>query len=184
MPKLTFRDVFIEPQLFWECVAKAGADECWLWLGGRSKAGYGRVWTGGKLQYAHRVTWQLINGSVQPGIEICHRCDNPPCCNPRHLFDGSHADNMADAAEKGRARAGVVLYGEQHPLAKLTTEDVLLIRTIYRPGTPGKGSSVSVKGLAKRFEVAHSLIHRIVNCKSWPHLSADPESERPVISAP
>lgn len=81
--------------------------ECWEWQGTRLPSGYGRIGIAGKGQgvtdLTHRVAYRIANGEIPPGMEVCHTCDNPPCCNPDHLFLGTHADNMRDMSAKGRA---------------------------------------------------------------------------------
>lgn len=89
---------------FWRKVDKSG--ECWVWTGCRHVAGYGRFntqdaqWSG--VVYAHRMAWELTHGPIPPGLHVLHRCDNPPCCNPEHLWLGTNADNHADKVQKGR----------------------------------------------------------------------------------
>ncbi len=82
--------------------------KCWEWRGYRNYKGYGRCRIKGtKLRRAHRVAWMLANGSEPPPtLFVCHKCDNPPCCNPEHLFLGNHRENMADKVEKARRSRG------------------------------------------------------------------------------
>jgi len=77
-------------------------DECWEWNGARNDHGYGRKMSGSKESYTHRLAWTWANGPIPSGGHICHSCDNPPCCNPHHLFLGTREDNMRDSVRKGR----------------------------------------------------------------------------------
>ena len=90
---------------FWMLVAKRGPDECWGWYG-RSQRGYGRFRFGGLTQRTHRLAWAFAHGPVPEGMCVCHHCDNPRCCNPKHLFIGTSADNNADKVAKGRQSRG------------------------------------------------------------------------------
>lgn len=82
--------------------------ECWVWNGTRNKHGYGvkqtRIERGRwRTRLTHRLAYEWANGPIPKGMSICHHCDNPPCCNPAHLFIGTHKDNVHDAIRKGRA---------------------------------------------------------------------------------
>lgn len=91
---------------FWKRVDKTTG--CWLWLGQVKKDGlrYGLLKIKYKHAYAHRVAWELVNGSIPEGLEVLHHCDVPHCVRPTHLFLGTQEDNMHDMAAKGRARNG------------------------------------------------------------------------------
>jgi hypothetical protein len=118
---------------FWDKVDIKGKDECWNWLGGCNRAGYGqfRVKNGyffnlpNQKMMAHRLAYELCIGVIIPGKKILHKCDNPPCCNPAHLWMGTQKENIQDCLKKGR-RAN--LHGERNPRAKLTEDDVREIR--------------------------------------------------------
>jgi hypothetical protein len=77
---------------------------CWEFQGHRNKDGYGTLRFEGRMEKAHRVAWVLASGPIPAGMQICHRCDNPCCCNPKHLFVGTNADNMRDRQAKGRTK--------------------------------------------------------------------------------
>lgn len=87
---------------FWSGVKKSSKNKCWLWQRAISKQGYGTL-SRNRLPFgAHRMAWILTNGEIPNGLFVCHRCDNPPCCNPHHLFLGTHKDNMVDRQNKGK----------------------------------------------------------------------------------
>jgi hypothetical protein len=90
------------PEMFWSRVDKS--DGCWIWNGKKVNKGYGYFYLDKKTHGAHRVSWTFTNGKIPKGLFVLHKCDNPPCVRPSHLFLGTHADNMADKARKGRVR--------------------------------------------------------------------------------
>jgi hypothetical protein len=77
-------------------------DDCMVWRGARNGCGYGAKRIGGKVRSTHRLAWEWANGTIPDGMCVLHRCDNPPCCNPSHLFLGTVADNNRDRKAKGR----------------------------------------------------------------------------------
>jgi hypothetical protein len=160
-------------------------DQCWEWKESRTEDGYGRFMPAGRgrLVMAHRVAWEVIYGPIPPGFEVCHRCDNPPCCNLRlipeaerlpdhpsglwtnrdgragHLFLGTPKDNADDMVAKGRH--GVPSQdGEANHHAKLTEDDVRTIRASTAKGVD----------LARAYGVAPSVISQIRSGKTWRHV--------------
>lgn len=79
---------------------------CWEWWGTRLQSNYGVVRYQGRYQLVHRVVYRFFKGKIKDGMLVCHTCDNPPCCNPDHLFQGTHQDNSDDMIAKGRQFTG------------------------------------------------------------------------------
>ena len=111
---------------------RAEASGCIVWTKATSHFGYGRIGRGSRgagWAATHRVSWELANGPIPDGMFVLHRCDNPPCCNPEHLFLGSLSDNTQDMLRKGRAR-GHWAQGASHPSARLSDDQVADLRRL------------------------------------------------------
>jgi len=147
---------------FWQKVSRRGEDECWPWLAYRNEWGYGTIGTPAAIgvELAHRVSWQLHKGPIPDGMLVLHRCDNPPCVNPAHLFLGTDADNSHDRDAKGRLQP---LRGERHGCSRLTEDDVRNIRVLR--------GEVDRKILALYFGVTPSMISAIQLRRNWRHVS-------------
>jgi hypothetical protein len=146
---------------FWEKVLKSPFPGCWTWTGGGIK-GYGHIRTERSqgMILAHRASWELHNGPVPAGLLVLHKCDNPGCVNPTHLFLGTDGDNSDDKWAKNR---GVAPSGELNGYSKLTCDDVREIRlTVLTRGT--------VKALAKQFNVHRSAIWKVRTREVWTHI--------------
>lgn len=141
---------------FWAQVERTG--ECWEWRGKLGRGGYGQTWRDGRAPLVHRVSWELHYGPIPEGLFVCHRCDNPPCVRPDHLFLGTAKENTQDMMAKGRFRLSRKRRGEEHPRAKLTAEQAGLIRA--RVGT-------SRRKLAEEFGVSPGTIRAIHEGRTW-----------------
>lgn len=128
---------------------------CIVWLGHLNNMGYGRLSVNGSMQYAHRASYELAHGKIQSGMNVLHRCDEPTCVNPDHLFLGSHADNVADKVRKGRQLKGSKVGG-----SKLTEA---LARKIKR-------SKIGVNETARRMGLSPMTVSLIRNGKTWKHI--------------
>jgi hypothetical protein len=144
---------------FMRRVNKGSRNQCWEWTGSLNN-GYGQ-WRNlaGEIELAHRASWRMFVGPIPEGEGVLHRCDNPPCCNPAHLFTGTNAVNIADMWAKKRANPGVSR-GEKHGMAKLTAEIVREIRGSSEPGIV----------LAKKYGVANTTISDIRKRRIWNHI--------------
>lgn len=109
-PKYSPKDI----KRFWSKVGITdNPDECWLWMRGLTTGGYGAFYANGKNHIASVTAWEIINGEKPPKMVVCHKCDNPRCCNPSHLFIGTQSDNMLDRERKGRHRPVSVIWAEK-----------------------------------------------------------------------
>ena len=149
------------PDVFWKRVDKSGgASACWPWTGRKKAFGYGCFYMSQKFWTASRFAWTMERGPIPPGKFVLHRCDNPPCCNPAHLYIGTKADNSHDAVNRGRHRNGCAFIRRaRHPMAKLTEDQVAEIRAMR-----GK---VLQQVLADKFGVTRSNICVIQRGRSW-----------------
>lgn len=144
---------------FWAHVQQGEPTECWEWTGYIEPGGYGVFGFRGKLYKAHRVSYEIHNGQLDRGLQACHHCDNRRCVNPRDLFAGTNADNVADMIAKGR-----LAVGEASGLAKLTTEDVIEIKMELAFGR------VTNALLAERYGVSRESISSIKRGLTWKHV--------------
>lgn len=156
IPKLRVED----KARFWEKIERRRKNDCWLWTAGTDECGYGKFRLFRKSYIAHRITYSLTIGKIPKGLCVCHHCDCPPCCNPKHLWIGTHEDNMDDKRRKKRGRCR---RGEQHYKARLKEEDVHAIRRALKQG-------VYIHTLASIYGVGLSTIGCIKYGLSWRHL--------------
>lgn len=177
-------------QRFWSKVDVRGPDDCWLWLGGTDRDGYGYFDVAhNDRTRSHRVAFKIANGAIDPKLQVQHSCDNPPCNNPGHLTQGTTQENSRQMVERGRSlkgdhhnlrvhpewratgdRTGArthperVTRGQAHYRSKLTETQVLEIRERYRPRI------VSTNQLASEYGVSQGTIWAIVHGKTWTHI--------------
>lgn len=150
---------------FWNKVNKNGPTiahidtPCWVWMAHCNISGHGRFSVNGKLGLAHRVSWLIHYGEFDNALDVLHKCDNPSCINPDHLFLGTHKDNMVDMVNKGR---NVVFAGEASRTAKLTEAQVKEIKN--------KSTFTTQTQLAKDYGVSQAAIWYILNGRNWKHL--------------
>jgi len=166
---------------FWEKVNKNGPTpdpsiygeigQCWTWTAGRHPQGYGIFSDEGRVSVrANRKAYQLTNGEIPDSLWILHKCDNPPCVNPEHLESGTPSENTRSAVRRGRLkpfhRVGPLpgVQGEKHGMAKLTNEDVLIMRALFAVGEATK------KQLASEFCVTPHYVSKILRRDIWKHI--------------
>ena len=152
-------------EFFWSNIVK---DECWEWTGTLHNEGYGQFRFKGKRYFSHRLSWEIHFGSVPKNLLVCHKCDNPKCVNPDHLFVGTLGDNWRDCCEKKRAwmftNPEKQPRGEDQGSAKLTEEQVKKIYERYHAG------GETIEGLAKEYGVSRHPIWTIIHKKAWNHV--------------
>lgn len=151
---------------FWEKVDRRGPDDCWEWTASRDKPGYGRLGTGrrsnkGNVEtMAHRISYQIHHGPIPDNLLVLHKCDNPPCVNPKHLFLGTQLENVQDMIAKGRQKTS---NGDTDPHAKLDKSKVVIIREMVQRRVP-------YIQIAQDFHISVSLIEKIVSRRVWKHI--------------
>lgn len=161
-------------QRFWSRVNKDGPvpehvphlGQCWIWMNilGDSPSANPRTARfrvfGGKVFLPSRVSYALFNGGLQPDLKVCHKCDNPRCVNPYHLFGGTQADNIADALSKRR-----LVYGDRATGAKLNDEKVMEIKALLQEGL------LSQERIGCLFGVRQPAISDISRGRKWKHVT-------------
>jgi len=141
-----------KPERFWSKVDVGEPGECWEWLASKTPVGYGQFGIHYKMCKAHRVAWFLTYGAIPEGLCVLHKCDNRGCVNPYHLFLGTRADNMQDAARKGQMAR------------KLTAEDVQNIREMITEGNQ------TYQEIADEYDVSRRTIYDLSRFKTWAHI--------------
>ena len=133
---------------FWSMVDKLGPDDCWLWLGSKRSNGYGVLYIEeyGSRPGVHRISWELHNGVIEDNKLVLHKCDNPSCVNPNHLYLGTQSDNMVDRFKRNRCPS---TSGGQF---KLKSGEVWLIKKLYSSG------KISQKLISRMFKVSQPTI--------------------------
>lgn len=143
---------------------------CLEWTGAKANYGYGRIGDGSSYVRTHRLAWELEYGPIPPGINVLHHCDNPPCCEPTHLFLGTQADNARDMMAKGRGR-GQIPKGVEHPSARLSDIEVATLRRM----AAGVGNYAE---LGRMFGVSKQYARALVLGKKRPPRPPDTKTPR------
>jgi HNH endonuclease len=152
---------------FWSRVDQSSETGCWEWRGTKRKDGYGVLMVGGALIRAHRLSWELANGPIPKGLSVLHRCDNPPCVRPDHLFVGTQRDNLADMTAKGRRvpYKGRPQRGALNAATHLTEDAVAIIRGMVSAG-------YYHREIAAQFGIDRATISYIATGRTWQGIAA------------
>ena len=143
---------------FWPKVKRGEPEECWLWIAKARLREYGSFMAWKRPQYAHRIAYALVRGDLRLGDYVLHECDTPLCCNPDHLFLGTHTDNMRDKVAKGR---GNFARGSASGGAKIDEATALAI--FNDPG--------AVMDTARKYGVTHTTVYNIRSGQTWCHVT-------------
>lgn len=151
-------------QRFWSYVDKT--KDCWNWTSGLFRGGYGQFRVGKKKVKAHRFSWIINGGFIPRNYIILHKCDNPCCVKPTHLFLGTHKANAIDRGKKGRAALNNLQAkrGEENGSSKLDTATVKAVRHLR------EYYGYSFKLLSIAFSISQSQIANIIHRRSWRHI--------------
>lgn len=142
--------------IFWGKVERAAPEECWPWKGYINPDGYGYFRGKGKAHLASKWAWLLTFGEVPKGLVVCHHCDNPPCCNPRHLFIGEPQHNVDDCVSKGRHVKG------SRCMKRVLTED--MVTTLRR-----RASEVGIRSASEEMGIKYATATYACN-RGWRHV--------------
>lgn len=151
---------------FSEKYSKADGDECCIWTASRTSTGYGQISFGGRPVKAHRLAYKIANPEWDMALCVLHRCDNPLCVNPAHLFVGTVTENHADMMAKGR-NGFVPRHGEESSSAKINEAQVREIREKYATG------NYEHRDLAGEYNLSTTAINLIITRKTWKHIESD-----------